>query len=31
MRRPMDVVLAGELGRPLVEAILGRIKYGTGL
>jgi putative toxin-antitoxin system antitoxin component (TIGR02293 family) len=31
MRRPIDVVLASELGRPLVEAILGRIKYGTGL
>ncbi len=30
-RRPLEVVLASELGRPLVEAILGRIKYGTGL
>jgi putative toxin-antitoxin system antitoxin component (TIGR02293 family) len=30
-RRPVDVVLASELGRPLVEGILGRLKYGTGL
>ena len=30
-RRPIEVVLASELGRPLVEGILGRIKYGTGL
>ena len=30
-RRPVDVVLASEFGRPLVEDILGRIKYGTGV
>ena len=30
-RRPIDVVLASEFGRPLVESILGRLKYGTGL
>jgi putative toxin-antitoxin system antitoxin component (TIGR02293 family) len=30
-RRPVDVVLASELGRPLVEGILGRLKYGTGI
>lgn len=30
-RRPIDVVLASEFGRPLVEGILGRLKYGTGL
>ena len=30
-RRPVDVVLASEFGRPLVEGILGRLKYGTGL
>ena len=29
-RRPIDVVLASEFGRPLVEGILGRLKYGTG-
>ena len=29
MRRPIDVVLASELGRPLVESILGGLKYGT--
>jgi putative toxin-antitoxin system antitoxin component (TIGR02293 family) len=29
MRRPVDVVLASEFGRPLVENILGGIKYGT--
>jgi putative toxin-antitoxin system antitoxin component (TIGR02293 family) len=29
MRRPVDVVLASEFGRPLVEEILGGIKYGT--
>ncbi len=28
-RRPIDVVLANEFGRPLVEVILGRLKYGT--
>jgi putative toxin-antitoxin system antitoxin component (TIGR02293 family) len=30
-RRPIDVVMASEFGRPLVEGILGRLKYGTGL
>lgn len=30
-RRPVEVVLASEFGRPLVEGILGRIKYGTGV
>jgi putative toxin-antitoxin system antitoxin component (TIGR02293 family) len=30
-RRPIDVVLASEFGRPLVEGILGRLKYGTGV
>ncbi len=30
-RRPVDVVLASEFGRPLVEGILGRIKYSTGV
>jgi putative toxin-antitoxin system antitoxin component (TIGR02293 family) len=29
-RRPIDVVLASEFGRPLVEDILGRLKYSTG-
>lgn len=29
MRRPIDVVLASEVGRPLVENSLGGIKYGT--
>jgi putative toxin-antitoxin system antitoxin component (TIGR02293 family) len=29
-RRPIDVVIASEFGRPLVENILGRLKYGTG-
>jgi putative toxin-antitoxin system antitoxin component (TIGR02293 family) len=29
-RRPVDVVLASEFARPLVEGILGRLKYGTG-
>jgi putative toxin-antitoxin system antitoxin component (TIGR02293 family) len=29
MRRPIDVVLASEFGRPLVENILGGLKYGT--
>ncbi len=28
-RRPLDVVLESELGRPLVEGILGRLKYGS--
>ena len=28
-RRPVDVVLASEFGRPLVEGILGRLSYGT--
>ncbi|HET7882192.1 MAG TPA: antitoxin Xre/MbcA/ParS toxin-binding domain-containing protein [Acetobacteraceae bacterium] len=28
-RRPVDVVLASEFGRPLVEGILGGLKYGT--
>jgi putative toxin-antitoxin system antitoxin component (TIGR02293 family) len=28
-RRPADVVIANELGRPLVEGILGRLKYGS--
>ncbi len=31
MRRPIDVVLTNEFGRPLVEGILGRLKYGTGV
>ena len=30
-RRPIDVVLTSEFGRPLVEGILGRLKYGTGV
>jgi putative toxin-antitoxin system antitoxin component (TIGR02293 family) len=29
MRRPVDVVLASEFGRPLVEDILGGLKYGS--
>jgi len=29
-RRPIDVVLGSEFGRPLVEGILGRLKHGTG-
>ncbi len=29
-RRPIDVVISSEFGRPLVEDILGRLKYGTG-
>jgi len=28
-RRPADVVLENEFGRPVVEGILGRLKYGT--
>ena len=28
-RRPVDVVVATELGRPLVEGILGQLKHGT--
>jgi putative toxin-antitoxin system antitoxin component (TIGR02293 family) len=28
MRRPVDVVLTNELGRPLVEGILGGLRYG---
>ena len=28
-RRPVDLVLESELGRPLVENILGGLKYGT--
>jgi uncharacterized protein (DUF2384 family) len=28
-RRPVDVVLANEFGRPLVEGILGRLHYGS--
>ncbi len=28
-RRPIDVVLENELGRPAVEAILGGLQYGT--
>ncbi|HEY0419769.1 MAG TPA: antitoxin Xre/MbcA/ParS toxin-binding domain-containing protein [Acetobacteraceae bacterium] len=28
-QRPVDVVLASEFGRPLVEGILGRLKYGS--
>jgi putative toxin-antitoxin system antitoxin component (TIGR02293 family) len=28
-RRPIDVVLENELGRPVVEGILGRLKYGS--
>jgi putative toxin-antitoxin system antitoxin component (TIGR02293 family) len=28
-RRPIDVVLENELGRPVVEGIMGRLKYGT--
>ena len=28
-RRPIDVVLANEFGRPLVEAILGGLSYGS--
>lgn len=28
-RRPIDVVLANEFGRPVVEGILGRLQYGS--
>ncbi len=28
-RRPVDVVLANEFGRPIVEGILGALKYGS--
>jgi putative toxin-antitoxin system antitoxin component (TIGR02293 family) len=28
-RRPVDVVLENELGRPVVEGILGRLQYGS--
>jgi hypothetical protein len=28
-RRPLDVVLASEFGRPIVEGILGRLKFGS--
>ena len=28
-RRPVDVVLENELGRPVVESILGRLQYGS--
>ncbi|MBV9777902.1 MAG: DUF2384 domain-containing protein, partial [Acetobacteraceae bacterium] len=28
-RRPIDVVLANEFGRPLVEGILGALQYGS--
>jgi putative toxin-antitoxin system antitoxin component (TIGR02293 family) len=28
-RRPIDLVLANEFGRPIVEGILGRLKYGS--
>ena len=28
-RRPIDVVLASEFGRPVVESILGGLLYGT--
>ncbi len=30
-RRPVDVVLENELGRPIVEGILGRLQYGSAL
>jgi putative toxin-antitoxin system antitoxin component (TIGR02293 family) len=30
-RRPIDVVLVSEFGRPLVENILGSLLYGTGV
>jgi putative toxin-antitoxin system antitoxin component (TIGR02293 family) len=28
-RRPVDVVLENEFGRPAVEGILGRLRYGS--
>ena len=28
-RRPVDIVLENELGRPVVEGILGRLKFGS--
>ncbi len=28
-RKPIDVVLASEFGRPVVEGILGRLRYGS--
>lgn len=28
-RAPLDVVLASEFGRPIVEGILGRLRYGS--
>jgi putative toxin-antitoxin system antitoxin component (TIGR02293 family) len=28
-RKPLDVVLASEFGRPVVEGILGRLRYGS--
>jgi putative toxin-antitoxin system antitoxin component (TIGR02293 family) len=28
-RRPVDIVLENELGRPIVEGILGRLRYGS--
>ncbi|MBC7667701.1 MAG: DUF2384 domain-containing protein [Gemmatimonadaceae bacterium] len=28
-RRPIDVVLESELGRPIVEGVLGRLQYGS--
>ena len=28
-RRPVDIVLENELGRPVVEGILGRLQYGS--
>jgi putative toxin-antitoxin system antitoxin component (TIGR02293 family) len=30
-RRPVDVVLENELGRPVVEGILGRLQYGSAM
>jgi len=30
-RRPVDVVLENELGRPVVEGILGRLQYGSAI
>jgi uncharacterized protein (DUF2384 family) len=28
-RRPIDIVLENELGRPIVEGVLGRLQYGS--